>query len=163
MFLFRVSVSQTNLGHLVMVIIPVPFFSLPAMARSKNWKKTWFHTSTEFILTNELYLKSICHGELFVLGTIHKGCPHIFSDFWLPLPLPAAVCIWLAPTPCPCGHLVGKIFISKNIRFYFHATVNCKPFPLSPMHKRYCYSENARWWNHGDRLKSRFIVGGWRV
>ena len=33
----------------------------------------------------------ICDKCFNVLGAIHKGCPHIFSDFWPPLPLSAAV------------------------------------------------------------------------
>ena len=41
-------------------------------------------------------------SELVLLyGTIHKGCPHIFSDFWPPSPLSAAVCIWLTLLPPP--------------------------------------------------------------
>ena len=37
----------------------------------------------------------------FVLGVIHKGCPHKFGNFWDPLPLTRPVHIWLTTLPPP--------------------------------------------------------------
>ena len=60
-------------------------------------------------------------------GTIHKRCPHIFSDFWPPSPLPlsGAVCIWLTSlSPLSVGTPGQKNILISPI----------SPTPQSPLH-----------------------------
>ena len=75
--------------------------------------------------------------KLELLGAIHKGCPHIFSDFWPPpTPPPVCSCLYLVdpPTLCPCRHPVKKIFISKHslktTSFISFFSIQIYPLPI---------------------------------
>ena len=75
-------------------------------------------TFTGEILNGKLHFFVQCIFLRIALGTIHKGCPHIFSDFWPPLPI-VHICPYLADppfTPCPCVHKlwIWDIFFNKN-------------------------------------------------